>query len=160
MNALSYVFLSNRSDISLNELIWGFQNGLVTLGDALSLGAKMPEYNASLNNAFASTDEARYALESKLLESRTSKLPVKNDAAKNKWLKLTLLDQYERRRECAEPLQEVARIYADFDYPESMVEFVHYMPSASDYDPSKHSTEDNIERLIGKWEAFLGDMLD
>lgn len=159
MISLTYTFLASHSDFSLNELIWGYQRGLITLEDALSLGLQFPICKAGFDIAFSSEDEARCALESKLLETSAKKHKIDDDAAKNKWLKLALLDQYERRHETADPLEEVARIYADFDYPEGIVEFLHYMPSRGGYDPSEHSKEENIERLMDKWKVFLGDLL-
>lgn len=47
-------------------------------------------------------------------------------------------------------------IYEDFDYPEDMESFISYMPvTDKSYDPLKHSKEENIARLIEKFDIFL-----
>jgi len=46
-------------------------------------------------------------------------------------------------------------VYADFDYPEDMEEFVSYMPIKDDYNPSTHTREENIERRLRKVDEFL-----
>jgi hypothetical protein len=51
-------------------------------------------------------------------------------------------------------LERIAEVYAYFDYPSDMEEFVYYMP-AKNYDPSKHSLEENEQRLIVLFNLFL-----
>lgn len=72
-----------------------------------------------------------------------------------KWLVASLANLYANRHLTEDPLGEVERIYADFDYPESMKSFVRYMPVAGEYNPDKHSHEQNVERLFENWRRFL-----
>jgi len=46
-------------------------------------------------------------------------------------------------------------VYADFDYPEEMEEFVSYMPIKDGYNPSTHTKEENIERRLRRVDEFL-----
>jgi hypothetical protein len=64
-------------------------------------------------------------------------------------LNLTLYT--ENRREL---LEKVAEIYAYFDYPPDMEDFIYYMP-AKNYDPSMHSFQENEERLVNLLHNFL-----
>lgn len=46
-------------------------------------------------------------------------------------------------------------IYADFNYPVDMEEFISYMPIKDDYNPTEHTKEENIERIRKKIDIFL-----
>jgi hypothetical protein len=80
-----------------------------------------------------------------------------NDAAdsKKKWLYLSLAWLFENRDSVANPLSEVERLYADFDYPNEVACFVPYMPTTDGYDPTTHSAAENHTRLIKNWEDYL-----
>lgn len=52
-------------------------------------------------------------------------------------------------------LEKVALLYADFDYPEDMNHLIYYIPSHTDYDPVKHTVEQNRARLVHLLEDFL-----
>ena len=51
-------------------------------------------------------------------------------------------------------LEKIAEVYAKFDYPPDMEEFIYYM-SAKNYDPSQYSITDNRQRLLILFNAFL-----
>ncbi len=72
-----------------------------------------------------------------------------------KWLYIILNDVFHRKHEFEDPLGEVEKIYADFDYPEEIESFVRYMPPTDGYIPAEHSLEENISRLYANWEKFL-----
>ena len=46
-------------------------------------------------------------------------------------------------------------IYADFNYPEDMEEFISYMPIKDDYNPTEHTKEENEKRILKKVYIFL-----
>src|SRR5579871_4862333 len=46
-----------------------------------------------------------------------------------------------------ELLEKIAEVYADFNYPFDMEDFIYYMP-AKDYDPAQHTFEENQDRLL------------
>lgn len=66
-------------------------------------------------------------------------------------LLLELTQQIPNKREL---LEKIAEIYADFNYPEDMEEFIYYMP-AKNYDPSEYSLQENENRLINLFYNFL-----
>ncbi|GFN32158.1 hypothetical protein PCURB6_24180 [Paenibacillus curdlanolyticus] len=51
-----------------------------------------------------------------------------------------------------DPLEMVEAIYADFDYPEEISNFVRYMPVQQ---PISNSIETNVQSLYKNWEMFL-----
>ncbi|EPH9348967.1 TPA: DUF2247 family protein, partial [Neisseria gonorrhoeae] len=73
------------------------------------------------------------------------------------WLYILLNDVFHRKEEFEDPLGEVEKIYADFDYPEEIESFVRYMPPKDGYIPSNHSYEENIARLYSHWEHYLNN---
>jgi hypothetical protein len=54
-------------------------------------------------------------------------------------------------------LIEIEGVYAFFGYPDDMAELIYYMPpkDLNLYDPSKHTYEENCQRLINNFHAFL-----
>lgn len=71
---------------------------------------------------------------------------------KKKWLYIVLSYLYYKRTNYEDPLKLVEEIYVDFDYPNSISDFIRYMPTD---DSSLGNNENNIERIYGKWEEFL-----
>ena len=54
-----------------------------------------------------------------------------------------------------ELLNQVADVYADFDYPEDMEGFINYLSPPNGFDPSRYTKEENIVRLITSFNEFL-----
>ncbi|KKB73248.1 MULTISPECIES: DUF2247 family protein [Bacillus] len=52
-------------------------------------------------------------------------------------------------------LNKVAEVYADMDYPEDMESFINYLTPKDGYNPSLHSPEENVARLINLFNIFL-----
>ncbi len=51
-------------------------------------------------------------------------------------------------------LEKIAEVYAHFNYPPDMNEFIYYMP-AKNYDPSQYSIIENRQRLLKIFSDFL-----
>lgn len=79
------------------------------------------------------------------------------DYSPKHWLYVLLSDVFHRKEEFEDPLGEVEKIYADFDYPEEIESFVRYMPPKDGYIPSAHTYEENIARLYSHWEHYLNN---
>jgi len=74
---------------------------------------------------------------------------------KKRKLRFCLL--FDLRKQITQPellLEKIAEVYADFNYPSDMEEFINYMP-AKNYDPSKYSITENRQRLLKKFDDFL-----
>lgn len=73
-----------------------------------------------------------------------------------KW-RISVLSQlkkaYQDDRE--ELLRKVSEAYADFNYPEDMDYFINYLTPLDGYNPSKHTKNENITRLINLFYEFL-----
>ena len=62
---------------------------------------------------------------------------------------------YENHIKIDDQLEVVEKIYANFDYPLQIEQFVRFMPPLDGYNPSHHSQAENRERMMGKWGEFL-----
>ncbi|MGG1575015.1 DUF2247 family protein [Fictibacillus sp. NRS-1165] len=51
-------------------------------------------------------------------------------------------------------LAKVAEVYANFNYSKDMDSFIHYLPP-DDLIPSSYSKEENVSRLINRFNDFL-----
>lgn len=76
-----------------------------------------------------------------------------NNSAREKFLYLALKWVYDHKELYAEPLEAVEYIYADFNYPDEIANFIRYMPSEQ---PPLGSAELNLERLYRNWSDYLG----
>lgn len=54
-------------------------------------------------------------------------------------------------------LEQIAIIYADFDYPADMEEFIHYMPANGEYVFPDNNYKKNRNYLLSKLDAFIDD---
>lgn len=59
---------------------------------------------------------------------------------------------FENKEHYADPFEVVETIYADFDYPEEISQFVRYMPSNQ---PLLDLVDFNKERLYKNWSDYL-----
>lgn len=75
-----------------------------------------------------------------------------NNSVQDKFLYLILKWVYEHKEMYSDPLEAVEYIYADFNYPEIVSDFVRYMPTKQ---PPLSSVELNRERLCRNWKDYL-----
>jgi hypothetical protein len=79
------------------------------------------------------------------------------ETGKQKRLFILLAWVFENKPQFADPLGEVESIYADFDYPVEVEPFVRYMPPKDGCDATRHSADQNRERLFALWKECLDD---
>ncbi|MEK8212547.1 DUF2247 family protein [Paenibacillus sp. FSL L8-0463] len=72
--------------------------------------------------------------------------------AQEKILYVVLKWVFENKEHYADPFEVVETIYADFDYPEEISQFVRYMPSNQ---PLLDLVDFNKERLYKNWSDYL-----
>lgn len=65
-----------------------------------------------------------------------------------KWLYLQLKAAYRDRNRLRDPLSVVERLYAEFEYPQSVATFVRYMPLSPGDEAGEHA-------MMERWSAFL-----
>ena len=154
--AISWPFINARLTLSWRAVLYGLENELAAPtvpveAAANRLGDSEDTPPALLELAIAEADEPVRHLVQAL--AATEEL-ADELSLREMWLYLVMAWVYEHKSEVADPLGVVERIYADFDYPESISGLVRYMPSDM---PDLGSPEANEERLMKRWESFLAD---
>ena len=158
---IPYDFFWPRVKMNWTELLVGlkseFADGLAPIAAAherLSRGEYSDELVelAYLDRRFevAAKLDAR-ALVERLASQETCDC---SDTAEHKWLYLVLAWLYEHKDDYADPLIEVAIIYAVFGYPKDMRGLIYYEASG---EPIVGDTAQARARLIGKWRGYLND---
>ncbi len=74
------------------------------------------------------------------------------DKIADKWLYLILSWLFEIKKSNADGLLRIEKIYADFDYPDSISHFVQYMPM---HGQDLGSKELNQEKLVKYWMEYI-----
>jgi hypothetical protein len=122
---------------------------------ALHLSGNPDTYPLEDDLAHLGKDDTWRAFE--LSEKLANLEPAQDEGEiKTKWLFLALAWLFEHRDEYDDPLEMVEAIYAQFDYPHEIEQFVRYIPTAeSVYDAGAHSHEENISRLFTLWREYI-----
>lgn len=76
----------------------------------------------------------------------------KMNEAKSKFLYIVLSFIFDRKSYFEDPARAVEVVYADFNYPEEMKDFVRFMPASKDAMSLKL---DETERIFNNWKRYL-----
>ncbi len=155
---IPYAFIQDQSNLSWQDALWGVNNQMMELRETVNLAK---------NRVFAGSDDRRetelawldpsytYRADELVRELAASEEAVDETLIQKKWLYLTLSWMFEHRTEIDDPLTEVESVYANFDYPEEIENFVRYMPPTDGVDPKSYSKEENEQRMMEKWRWYL-----
>lgn len=150
-------FSMKRAPLTWGDVVWAYHRNILSWKDLVSFA------DFKLSSGYFNDKEMEISL---LGKDRIAEISAAADSlaglnedrertAKNKWLYLSLAWLFENKEHMDDPLSVVEGIYTDFDYPPDIQSFVRYMPATDDYDPRDHTAEQNSERLMGLFEAFL-----
>ncbi|MCR9141975.1 MAG: DUF2247 family protein [bacterium] len=146
-------FIASRVDLSWNDALFGFENQLLLPAAVVEIAtAKLSSNQANadlIELATSSADAPVYGYIEALAGEEGAPSP---DHIARKWLYLSLAWIFENRSGLDDPLEIVERVYADFDYPQSIESFVRYMPG-SDANPDWTGSPE--DRLFRNWRDFL-----
>lgn len=122
------------------------------------------------SNFKLSVDEIQWAKKHGLLDELAATEPSKTKDGPNdpdniksdndyreKWLFIKLHEISQSNLSNKEILNRIETIYADFNYPREIENFVAYMPPQDNYNPAAHSKEENEIRLISLWKKYLSE---
>lgn len=153
-------FVDSLLQLTWCDVKWGYENKLINFDLVIIKAEKIVtsgnyskeelELSFTLKNEYDNDSSFPDNLclstnEDEIIESR------------EKWLYLTLSWLWINRDKFNDPLSEVEKIYADFEYPVEIEGFIRYMPPIDDYDPSMYSQEENTNRLMNIWKKYLDD---
>ena len=151
-------FIRPRLKLTWKEIHWGYENRL--LGWSAPIDFACDKLIAGSDNSLEVELSGLQKSESHQVGDLIRKLaeaeaPQSEDTIKRKWLFLRLSLLFDKRDEISNPLRIVETIYADFNYPPEIQQFVAFMPPIDGYDPSKYTLAENEARLFELWRVFL-----
>lgn len=151
-------FVQQNANLTWLDWSWGFGHGYVDRSDLVGMASSFVFHNSTKDTliqlACVSDEESDYI--QNLLDKMAREYQEPQSAIpKEKWLYLTLAWLFHNRSNYQDPLGEVESIYADFDYPEQIEHFVRYMPPKDWLNPSAYTLEQNLARIMKRWEDYL-----
>lgn len=150
---LSYSYVSALINLSWNDLLFAVEQGFMSPDAAVEhaivkLGDKNSEQSV-LDLACLEKGESIHPYIDKL----ASKVSEEDkEETQKKFLYVLLNWIYEHIDNYSDPLEAVEIVYADFNYPEIISNFIRYMPSDQ---PTLGSLEENIKQLYINWRNYL-----
>jgi hypothetical protein len=145
-------FIVEKTTLSLPELRWAFDNGVVGAQIVVDV-AKAMKYGGDDANIVMQLVSVTHADLSEVREI-ISNVAVDDEvaeASRHKWVWLVLSWLYEHHREDADVFDKIDGLYADFAYPQEMAAFGPYAPAyQAKGDPTKQRKE-----VVGEWRRFL-----
>jgi len=153
---LNYEFICKKAILSWNDILYGVNNRIISsdvaIEHAVFIISKGEDDNKGLLElASLYKGEDIHPHIDKLAEAESVE---DNEVIIEKWLYLLLTWIYENRENYDDPLSMVEQLYGEFDYPDSIINFVRYMPTD---EPSLGSLELNEARLYDKWKDYLNE---
>jgi hypothetical protein len=140
------------------EVLWGYEHELLNLSSVVEIAVNSlidGSDNPLVIELAGLTNQESWRMEEILKELSAKISSGINGNEYKKWLYLTLDWVYTNLDSFIDPLDEIEEVYADFNYPPEIEQFIRYMPAQNGYDPSKYTQEENEKRLYQKWREYL-----
>ncbi|WP_081496485.1 DUF2247 family protein [Herbaspirillum sp. YR522] len=150
-------FIQQQTSLSWREALWAYQHKFIGPDHIV----KLAQENLSLDSSerqfeLSSTGKsAEWRILELLEQLATAEVDELPSSVTKKWLFLILAWIFENKDQLCDPLGEVEKIYAEFDYPHEIEKFVRYMPTSDDYHSDQHSYQANTMRLFKEWKQYL-----
>lgn len=163
---IPFIFIQERVCLSWRDALWGYERNMLSWSGIVDLAKAMK---------FSTTDmcvvelsyldkSTTYKIGDLLREIAATEIEPADSISIKKWFFLTLAWTFENKSRIDDPLGEVEKIYADFDYPVEIENFVRYMPAVNSNDISLGGIEesegrvqpiDATDQLFINWEKYL-----
>lgn len=152
-----FVYMYGQEFIFWKDVLWAYQVGLVNQDFVVGLADKhlISGSYCDLELDLALMDNVRDIEESLISLASEEDCGLITMDSKSKWIFVAIKWIFENRECVQDPLGEVERVYADFDYPGELEGLVRYMPCSDGYRPEDHSSAENQERLYHLWGAYV-----
>jgi hypothetical protein len=144
-------FVLERASVSLPELKWAFDSGLIGAQTVVDFAAaKLAEGSDSpLLVDLAGTTHEDLPGVKKILESLVVH-PASSDELRRKWVWLLMSWLYEHQDE-GDVFETIDRLYADLGYPPEMTPFGPYAPAYQ----AKGDPQEARKQVIREWREYL-----
>lgn len=148
--------------LNWDSIYWGIQKDIIGVDIAILYANKLVEGNQNFDSPEIIELLIIDKPEKNIILSLIRKI-ISNDKMMESTMQRSLrilrfvflLDVQRKIKNNEELLEKIENIYADFDYPPDMESFISYMPVQDSYDVSKHTEEENKQRLINKFNDFM-----
>lgn len=151
---LDYKYVINLVNLTWSDILFAIEQGFLTREAAIEhaidvIGKEQEPSRTILNLACIDKYESIHPH----IDELSRRMSKQDDSIVYEKFQYVLLNWvYEHKELYSDPLEVVEFIYADFDYPEKISEFVRYMPTN---EPSLGSLELNRERIYYNWKDYL-----
>ena len=129
LNRLPYEYMNKYGPLTWREIEWGIKHELIgwDVVKDMAIERMSSESDQSNELVILNTNDPMDLIGAvrNLASSEPEEIEIE---MRSKWLKIVLANLFLHKVEVGDPLAEVERIYADFDYPEEIESFVRYMP--------------------------------
>lgn len=154
---IPFSFIRGRVSLGWRDALWGYERQMIGWSGIVDLAKNRLCGDSGACVIELAHLEKSYAfrvgeLLRELSAAESEKLKL---ISVKKWLFLVLAWTFENKDRIDDPLGKVEEIYADFDYPSGLDDFVRYLPIMNGYDSSRYSREENESRLYKNWEKYL-----
>jgi len=145
-------FIGEKTSLSLPELRWAFDNGIIGAQIAVDVAKAMKRAGDDSNvvTRLASVTHAELGEVREIL-SEVKVGDEEADESRRKWAWLVLSWLYEHHRDDADVLDKIDGLYADFGYPQEMAAFGPYAPAYQ----AKGDPTDQRKEVVGEWRRYL-----
>ncbi|EOI5718098.1 DUF2247 family protein [Cronobacter dublinensis] len=155
---MTFSLINNKLDFSWEDICWGYKHHLIGWKDVVCYASDKISHGDDNEVVIDISLIDKHNLHE--LDELLGKIAVISDSySKDKWLYFKLWMLFISKDEINDPLGEVEKVYDFFDYPEEIESFIRYMPATGSYDPSKHTAEENIQRLYSNWKDYLDNKI-
>jgi hypothetical protein len=144
-------FILDRTSVSLPELKWAFDKGLIGAQAVVDIAAAMVAQgsDAPLMVELAGTTHEDLPEVRGVLEGLTVH-PASSEELRRKWVWLLMSWLYEHHAE-ADVFEVIDRLYADLGYPPEMAPFGPYAPAYQ----VKGDPQEARQQIISEWRRYL-----
>jgi hypothetical protein len=145
-------FIVNKSSLSLPELRWAFDNGIIGAQAIVDVAASIvgSKDDSTIITRLAGVTHAELPEVRDILEG----VPIDDgqaDVIRHKWVWLVLSWLYEHHGGDDDVFEKVDGLYSDLGYPEEMVTFGPYAPAyQAKGDPATMRNE-----VLSEWRRYL-----
>lgn len=156
LSFLKYDFISEmkRNNYNWHDILFALENQIIKTEDVIDysvciLNEGILGFEIVLEISCLDSNEDVYPYLYDLIELEKGKYL---SDVKDKWLYLILKWLYENKHLIQNIMDIVEEVYEIFDYPDSIISFVRYMPSE---EGDLGSPELNKEKLFKNWKKYL-----
>lgn len=158
--SIPYSYAMDAANLNWCDILFSINHGFLSYDAAIEhaeyeLGKYNPASENILNLAMLSIEKTFPHSIHPYIDELAAELPdSERRKAKEKIMYVLLKWVYDHRSNYADPLGVVEYIYDDFNFPESISDFVRRLPMRGE---NLGSIERNTDRLFNRWERFLDE---